>query len=88
MSGGLSEKTLGGNLSKGRRVSWHYLVPISDLRNLTIRAYREALVQDRRAHDLVIRAVDCRAITTGQMPDVVQEWLERTVVPRCRSFYP
>ena len=33
-------------------------------------------MQDWCAHDLVIRAVDCRAITTGQVPDVVQEWRE------------
>jgi hypothetical protein len=41
-------------------------------------------VQDWRAHDLVIRAVDCRAITTSQVPDVLQEWRE----PSHREFRP
>jgi hypothetical protein len=44
-----------------------------DLRNLTIHAYRDEPVQDWRAHDLIVRAVDCRAITASQVPDVVQE---------------
>lgn len=39
-------------------------------------AYRDEPVLDWQAHDLVIRAVDCRAITTSQVPDVVQEWRE------------
>jgi hypothetical protein len=76
-------------------------VPISDLRNLTVRAvgrlgdkfhsldrridaYRDEPVQDWRAHDLVIRSVDCRAITTSQVPDVVQKWRE----PSHREFRP
>ena len=46
--------------------------------------YRDEPVQDWRAHDLVIRAVDCRAITTSQVPDVVQEWRE----PSHREFRP
>ena len=33
-------------------------------------------MQDWRVHDRVIRAVDCRAITTSQVPDVVQDWHE------------
>ena len=28
----------------------------------------------RLAHDLTIRAVDCAAITTSQIPDVLREW--------------
>jgi hypothetical protein len=49
-----------------------------------IDAYRDEPVQDWRAHDLVIRAVDCRAITTSQVPDVLQEWRE----PSHREFRP
>jgi hypothetical protein len=47
-------------------------------------AYRDELVQDRRAHDLIIRAVDCRAITTSQVPKVVDEWRN----PTQREFRP
>jgi hypothetical protein len=42
---------------------------------------RDEPVRDWRAHDLVIRAVGCRAITTSQVPDVVQE-CERDPPPR------
>ena len=48
-------------------------MPIADPRIL---AARDEPVQDWRAHDLVIRAVDYRAITTSQIPDVAQEWRE------------
>jgi hypothetical protein len=41
-----------------------------------IDAYRDEPVQDWRVRDLIICAVDCRAITTSQVPDVVQEWRE------------
>jgi len=46
------------------------------LRSLDARvaAYREARVADWRAHDIVVRAADCRAITTSQIPDVLQGW--------------
>jgi hypothetical protein len=49
-----------------------------------IEAYRDEPVQDWVAHDLIIRAVDCRAITPMQVPDVVQEWRE----PSHREFRP
>ena len=49
-----------------------------------IDAYRDELVQDWRAHDLIIRAVDCRAITTSQVPQVVAEWRN----PSHRAFRP
>jgi hypothetical protein len=39
-----------------------------------IEAYRDCPLPDWAAHDLVIRAVDCRAITPKQVPAVVQEW--------------
>ena len=41
-----------------------------------IEAYRNESIDDSRAHDLIIRAIDCRAITTSQLPRVVQEWRE------------
>lgn len=33
---------------------------------------------EKSAHDLIIRAVDCRAITTTQVPSVLKEWREPT----------
>ncbi|WP_052573435.1 DUF932 domain-containing protein [Haloferula sp. BvORR071] len=39
-----------------------------------ISAYRGRHVSDWAAHDLVIRAIDCRAITTTQVPQVLTEW--------------
>ncbi len=39
-----------------------------------ISAYRGFGLTDMRAHDLVVRAVDCRAITTSQVPEVLSEW--------------
>lgn len=37
-------------------------------------AYRSTLISDAAAHDLVIRALDVRAITATQVPEVVREW--------------
>ena len=37
-------------------------------------AYKRRTVNDPEAHDLVIRAVDCQAITTSQIPDVLDQW--------------
>jgi hypothetical protein len=31
-------------------------------------------MDDLKAHDIVIRAVDCQAITTSQIPDVLDQW--------------
>lgn len=39
-----------------------------------IGAYREHRLNDRAAHDMIVRALDCRALTTTQIPDVLQEW--------------
>lgn len=39
-----------------------------------IDAYRDKQVSDRLAHDTVVRALDCRAIVTSQIPDVLAEW--------------
>jgi hypothetical protein len=39
-----------------------------------IDAYRDCPVPDWAAHDLVIRAMDCRAITPKQVPNVIGEW--------------
>jgi hypothetical protein len=32
------------------------------------------MLNDAEAHDIVIRAVDCQAITTSQIPDVLEQW--------------
>ena len=39
-----------------------------------ITAYRNLQLTDSRAHDLVIRATDCRAITPSQIPEVLAHW--------------
>lgn len=39
-----------------------------------IAAYRELRLTDGKAHDVVIRATDCRAITTSQIPEVLGHW--------------
>ena len=39
-----------------------------------IEAYRGEPMPDWAAHDIVVRAVDCKAITTSQIPHVLQEW--------------
>ena len=37
-------------------------------------AYKAERINNARAHDIVIRAVDCAAITPAQIPDVLLEW--------------
>ena len=49
-----------------------------------VAAYKEARAPDWLAHDVVIRAADCRAITTSQIPDVLKEWRE----PERAAFQP
>ncbi|MGJ8724467.1 MAG: DUF932 domain-containing protein [Roseibacillus sp.] len=41
-----------------------------------IDSYKNALVADWAAHDMVVRAVDCNAITPSQLPEVLKEWRE------------
>ena len=49
-----------------------------------IDSYKNASVADWAAHDMVVRAVDCRAITPSQIPEIVREWRE----PSHREFRP
>ena len=37
-------------------------------------AYKEGRISTKRAHDIIIRAVDCAAITPAQIPDVLMQW--------------
>mgnify|MGYP003610685631 CR=1 FL=1 len=39
-----------------------------------VQAYQQAAVSDRQAHDIIIRAVDCAAITPAQIPGVLSQW--------------
>lgn len=39
-----------------------------------ILAYRSRPLKDPQVHDVVIRALDCQAITATQVPDVLREW--------------
>lgn len=41
-----------------------------------IAAYRTHNLDDAQAHDIMVRAVDCQAITTIQLPVVLREWRE------------
>lgn len=41
-----------------------------------ISAYRDCPVPEWAAHDLVVRAMDCRAVMPTQVPGVIQEWRE------------
>lgn len=43
-----------------------------------IDAYKQKRITDNKAHDLIVRALDCRAITPTQVPKVLQEWREPT----------
>lgn len=47
-------------------------------------AYKEEPVNDTRAHDVIIRAVDCAAITPAQIPDVLAQWRR----PAHEAFQP
>jgi hypothetical protein len=41
-------------------------------------AYKAERLTNARAHDIVIRAVDCAAITPAQIPDVLLQWRKPT----------
>ena len=47
-------------------------------------AYRDEPMADWAAHDIVVRASDCRAITPSQIPHVLREWRR----PRHPEFEP
>jgi hypothetical protein len=49
-----------------------------------IAAYRSQNLEDAQAHDIIVRALDCQAITAIQVPVVVREWRE----PSHEEFQP
>jgi hypothetical protein len=49
-----------------------------------IEAYKDYKVSEMRAHDLVIKALDCRALTVTQIPAVLSEYRN----PRHEEFRP
>ena len=49
-----------------------------------VASYKQHYLPDRSAHDLVIRAVDCGAVTPSQVPAVLQEWRK----PQHQEFLP
>ena len=49
-----------------------------------VKSYRQKYLPDRSAHDLVIRAVDCGAVTASQVPAVLEEWRK----PSHEDFLP
>lgn len=52
------------------------LTDLRGLQDLRIGAYQARKIQDRSAHDLIVRAVDSRVIPVTQLPRVVKEWRE------------
>ena len=62
----------------------------SRLRNLDDRilTYNETRIDDQRAHDIVIRALDAGAITTTQVPEVLGEWRSLVRALRHRGQRP
>lgn len=49
-----------------------------------IAAYQGEPMADQAAHDLIVRAIDCKAITASQVPRVLGEWRR----PRYPAFEP
>lgn len=49
-----------------------------------VASYKQHYLPDRSAHDLVIRAIDCGALTSSQVPAVLQEWRK----PQHEEFLP
>jgi len=49
-----------------------------------IENYKSAVIDDRQAHDLLIRSLDCGAATPQQIPAVLNEWRH----PRHEEFAP
>ena len=39
-----------------------------------IAVYKERPIDDREAHDVIVRAIDARAIVASQLPEVLREW--------------
>jgi len=49
-----------------------------------IEAYQEAEINDRTAHDVIIRAIDCRAVNPTAVKGVLKEWRQ----PSHEDFEP
>lgn len=49
-----------------------------------IAAYRDRSIGNPKAHDLIVQAIDCRAITPTQVPKVLEEWRK----PSHEEFQP
>lgn len=49
-----------------------------------VECYKEAELDDKSAHDLIVRAVDAQAMTATQLPRVLKEWRE----PSHEQFLP
>jgi len=49
-----------------------------------VTAYKKMYLPDRSAHDMIVRSVDCRAITPSQVPAVLEEWRK----PSHEEFLP
>jgi hypothetical protein len=69
---GLVQRSVGQLMEK-----WH-------AQDQRIAAYKADELDDLRAHDLIVRAIDARALTATQVPKVLQEWRH----PKHEEFSP
>ena len=60
-------ETAVGKIGKARRTQEHWFA-----------AYKRTKIKDAQVHDLVIQALDVKAICTTYIPKIIQEWREPT----------
>jgi len=56
---------------------WH-------LQDERIAAYKNFALDDMQAHDLIVRAMDARAVTSTRVPELLQQWRH----PKHDAFEP
>jgi len=69
---GLVQRAIGQLMSR-----WH-------AQDVRIEAYKGFELSDMQAHDMIVRAMDARAVTATRVPDLLQEWRH----PKHEAFAP
>jgi len=69
---GLVQRAIGQLMSR-----WH-------AQDVRIEAYKGFELSDMQAHDMIVRAMDARAVTSTRVPDLLQEWRH----PKHEAFAP
>ena len=69
---GLVQRAIGQLMSR-----WH-------LQDERIAAYKNFALDDMQAHDLIVRAMDARAVTSTRVPELLQQWRH----PKHDAFEP